>query len=303
MQVRNTQMARFSDVVTEHSVVITVLALWRRERMMVALGVVGILLAGVCAVVALLNGSWLMAPEGRLLEAAKFDAALGIYFLTLALMLPLAGMSARGRGRWLRWTLGLAIFAFGMENIQAWRGLDPRFSRVAGPIDQALGGLFFLSALAIAVVFLILMARFFRRDALPDHPALRIALRYAAAAAVIAFGVGVVMSVAQGRLVNGAGNLMPIHASGFHGLQALPLVALWLGWSRMPGQAAVRWVHIAGVGWLTLCVGLLLQALAGFDPVSLTLPMAMTAIGGLMWATTLLYAWRASSAGAKRVIA
>jgi hypothetical protein len=289
-------MNRFSDVVTERSVVGAALALWRRERTMVVLGAVGLLLAAVCAVVAMVNGGWVIAPEGRLLEAAKFDAALGIYLLTLALLVPLAGFSANGRRRWIGWTIGLTIFAFAMENVQAWRGLDPRFSRVAGPLDQALGGVFFFSALGVGVLFAVLMARFFREETLSDHPALALALRYAAVAAIIAFGVGIGMSVAQGRYINGLGNLMPIHASGFHGLQALPLVALLLGWSRLPSSAAIRWIHIAGIGWLAVCVGLLLQALAGFDPLTLTIPAVVVGFGALLWVATLLYAWRASAA-------
>ena len=294
---------RFSAVVTEDSVLPAVLELWRRERMLVALGSAGLLLAAVCASVALVNGGWLIPPEGRLLEAAKFDAALGIYLLTLALILPLAGMTPRGRRRWLRWTLGLSIFVFGMENIQAWRGLDPRFSKVAGAFDQALGGLFFLSALAVAALFVILIARFFRRDALPDHPALRLALRYAGAAAFMALAVGVVMSVSQGRFLNGAGNLMPIHASGFHGLQALPLVALLFGWSRIPTSAAVRCVHLAGIGWLVLCIGLLAQVVAGLEPTRLTPAILLSIAGGVLWAGILLYAWRASVAGTASAIA
>ena len=289
-------MNRFADVVTERSVLAAVMALWRRERVMVMLGASGLLLAAVCAIVAVVNGSWMIAPEGRLLEAAKFDVALGIYLLTLALMLPLAGFSPRGRRRWIGWTVGLTVFAFAMENVQAWRGLDPRFSRVAAPLDQALGGVFFLSALGIAALFLVLFARFFRRETLSDHPALALALRYAAVAALMAFAVGVGMSVAQGRHVNGLGNLMPLHASGFHGLQALPLVALLLGWSRLPTSEAIRWVHIAGIGWLAVCLGLLIQAVAGFDPLSLTVPTVVAVLGVLLWAATLLHAWRASAA-------
>lgn len=289
-------MNRFSDVVAERSVIAAVVALWHRERVVVMLGASGLLLAAVCAVVAMVNGGWVIAPEGRLLEAAKFDAALGVYLLTLALVLPLAGFSAKGRRRWVAWTCGLTVFSFAMENVQAWRGLDPRFSRVAGPVDQALGGVFFLAALGVATLYFVLFARFFRRETLTDHPALALALRYAAAAAVIAFAVGIGMSVAQGRHVNGLGNLMPIHASGFHGLQALPLVALLLGWSHLTRSEAIRWVHIAGIGWLAVCLGLLAQALLVFDPLTLTPPTIVVALGAFLWAATFVYAWRACAA-------
>ena len=293
---------RFSEVVTEGSLIPMVLGLWRRERILAGLGFAGLLLAAICAGLAAVNGGWLIPPEGRLLEAAKFDTALGIYLLTLASILPLAGMTPRGRRRWLGWTLGLSVFAFAMENIQAWRGLDPRFSKVAGAFDQALGGLFFLSALGVAAVFVVLIARFFRRDALPDHPALRLALRYAGTAALLAFTIGVLMSVLRGRFMNGAGNLMPIHAIGFHGLQALALVALLLGWSRIPTSTAVRWVHLAGIGWLAICIGLVAQAVMGTEPTRLTAAMVVSIAGGVLWAGTFVYAWRASH-GEDRAIA
>lgn len=284
---------QFQDIVPDRSLGAAVLGLWRRNQPLVAVGVAGLVLAGVCAVVAIVNGGWLILPEGRLLEAFKFDVALAIYFLTLTLILPLAGMPAGGRRRWLRWAVGLAIFAFLMENVQAWRGLDPRFSKIAGPVDQALGGLFFLSALGIATTFVILLARFFRRDALPDHPALVIALRYAAATALLAFGVGIVMSVVQGRVLNGSGNLMPIHAAGFHGLQAVPLVALWLGWSPVSRETGARWTHMAGAGWVIFCAGLVFQAGAGLPPLAMTGPLALSASGVLCWAAALAYASRA----------
>ena len=45
--------------------------------------------------------------------------------------------------------VGMIVYAYSIETVQAFRGLDPRFSNVAGPVDQALGGVFFLSAVGI----------------------------------------------------------------------------------------------------------------------------------------------------------
>ncbi|MGH7477325.1 MAG: hypothetical protein ACRELD_13715, partial [Longimicrobiales bacterium] len=76
------------------------------------------------------------------------------------------------------------------------------------------------------------------------------------------------MSGLQGRFLNGTGNLMPVHAAGFHGLQAIPLVALLLGWSGVPAAHATRWIHAAGSGWLLLCAGFVAQAAAGLPPLA-----------------------------------
>jgi len=108
------------------------------------MGVVGISLGIFCLAVMALRGGAPIPPEGDLQKPATFDIAVGIYLLTLALLLPSAGFSERGRKRWVAWNVGLFAYAFGIENIQIFRGLDPRFSRVAGPLDQILGLVFFI---------------------------------------------------------------------------------------------------------------------------------------------------------------
>jgi hypothetical protein len=282
---------RFREVVHERSLVGAALGLLRREPGLTRVGLLGILLAGVTSLVALLHGDWLLEPEGRLAEAVRFDLALGIYNLTLALLLPLAGMSAAGARRWRRWVIGIALFGYGMENVQSWRGLDPRFSQVAGPVDQMLGGVFFMQALGVLILFVALTGRFFRDDVLPDHPPLRRALRYGALASYLAFFVGILMSGLQGRVINEGGDLITIHAAGFHGLQAVPLVALLLGWSRLPAQTALRWVDVAGAGWLIFCLALFLQALLGLPTVSRGVAPVLGLLGAGAWAAALLYAW------------
>jgi hypothetical protein len=252
------------------------------------------LLAAATAVRAAANGSWLLGQEGRLLEAVKFDAALGIYILTLALILPFAPWTDAQRRRWVSWTIVLIAYSYGVETVQAWRGIDPRFSTIGSPIDNIIGGVFFLAALGVLLLFAVLMRSFFRPDAIPDHPALRLAFRYASGGAAIAFGVGIAMSVAfSGREVGAGGDLMLIHAAGFHGLQAVPLIALLAGMGVLPELDARRFVHIAGIGWLALCVGLTLQALAGQPPLTPSLASGLAAAGVLAWLAILAMALRA----------
>jgi hypothetical protein len=47
-------------------------------------------------------------PEGKLLDAATFCFGVGVFTLTVALLLPLAGFSPTGRRRWRR---GFYVFA------------------------------------------------------------------------------------------------------------------------------------------------------------------------------------------------
>lgn len=280
---------RFDDVVTGATTMERIGGLWRGHPVLAATGALGFVLAIVCAAVAAGNGGWLLEPEGRLLEALKFDVALGIFILTLGLILPLAPMTAAGRTRWAGWAVGLTLYAYVLENVQAWRGLDPRFSDIGGAVDRALGGVFFLQALALLVMFIILMRSFQDDGALPDRPGLRLSLNYATAGAMIAFGIGILMSVISGRTTGAGADLMPIHAAGFHSLQAIPLIALLLGTIAVPAEVR-RLTHIGGAGWLLLCIGMVLQAVTGRPPLAPTASLAVSLVGVSVWSAAIGYA-------------
>ncbi len=261
-----------------------------RARSVAGLGLLGVGLGGACAAVGLAGG-FEVPPEGDLWETAIFDGAVGVFVLTQAALLPEAGFGESGRRRWAA-ALGVStLYAYAIETVQAFRGLDPRFSAVAGPADRLLGGLFFLDALLLMALFLILAWPFFRRSGDP----LRLAVRYAAVACAISFGVGIWMStLGSGRFVGGAGNLLPIHAAGFHGLQALPLVALLFLWGNAAGPARL-WIHVAGVAWLGLCAALLWQAVSGRAPLELSGATAVAWLSFGVWLSVAAHAvgtWR-----------
>ena len=273
---------RFADI-KARSVTGTLLALWTRERLVVACGLLAFLLAGVCLGIAVAGGSWHIRPEGRLLEAVKFEIGVGIYFLTLALLVPFAGMTERGRRRWVAWTVGNALYFVPIEAVQAIRGLDPRFTTAGSDLDRAAGAVFGLTAIVTIVLFAILVRRFFGRGLIPDQPALRLGIRYAVAAITFAFGSGIAMSLMQTRVVMGSGTLMPIHAAGFHGIQAVPIVPLLLAWSPWSRSTQHRLTHAAGLAWLALCSGLFWQAMAGMPAPALSAASALAAAGFGAW--------------------
>lgn len=207
---------------------------WRRMMetpALVVMGFVGIGLGLICLAVMFARGGVPIPPEGDLHKPATFNIAVGIYILTTALLLPSAGFSERGRKRWVRWNVGLFAYAYIIETVQVFRGLDPRFSRHGTPLDQIAGGVFFLTALGVMVLFIIMAVKFFRRGRPDADSPVILAIRYGTAAAMGAFIAGIWMSVIQGRTTGAAGNILPLHALGFHGLQAVPLIALLLLWS------------------------------------------------------------------------
>lgn len=284
---------RFADVRHGNSVPAMLLSLLRRERVLTGCALLAFALAGVCAAAAAVRGSWSVPPEGRLLDAFKFEAGVGIYFLTLTLLLPLSGMGSLARMRWVRWSAVIAVYFVSIEAVQALRGLDPRFTTAGNTLDQAAGAVFGVTALLLIVLFAVLARRFFRSDVLVDHQPLRAAVRYGIAATFFAFGSGLLMTVLRTRIVAETGNLMPLHAAGFHGIQAIPLVALLVGASALDGATQMRVTHAAGVAWLLLCASLLLQAVLGEQLFSVTPAGAGTTIAFLAWAACFGVAARA----------
>jgi hypothetical protein len=265
-----------------HAPVAYVRAALRSERAVALTGTLGLALAGAIGVLALVHGP-VIEPEGVLSKPMSFDGALGFFVLTLAVLIPLARLPLRRLDRLRLALIAFTIISLAIETVQSLRGLDPRFSQVAGAIDQRLGLLFFFVALGVLVCFYILAVRFFEPAPRPaDEDVLALSLRYGAAAAMLAFGAGIAMSAIGGRQVGASGNLIPLHALGFHGLQSLPLVAI-LGLRAGLDSARVRsWVHRAGLAWTGACVAVAIQTMRGL---AITVPRPASIAAGLLVVT------------------
>jgi hypothetical protein len=258
----------------------------RREPVLVTVGLAGLAIGLACLVVAAVRGRSI-PPEGHMLDAATFCAGVGIFTLTIALLLPAAEYSSRARVRW-RWIyLVFAVYGLTLEPLQSYRGIDPRFTEVGDTLDTVAGIVFGITAALNTVVFVVLGLRFFRSTVMANRPTLRLGIRYGAASVALSFGVGILMSVASGREIGDDGNLLLAHGLGVHGLQTVPLVALILEGSAIRSKAA--WVHVIGIGWLTAAAAALIQALLGrapFDPLPLT-PLLLAGLA--LWAVGSVY--------------
>jgi hypothetical protein len=269
------------------------LGVFRREWALTASALLSILLGMGCAAAIAIRGGEAVGAEGHLQKAMSFDVALGIYLLTLVMLMPLARFSPRGGTAWRAWHVGLVLYALGMENVQIARGIDPRFTKVGSVTDQILGGFFFLAAVGMIVLFAILAWKILARRMDGADGLLLLSLRYAGAATLGAFAAGMWMSAVNGSRV-GQASILPLHAVGFHGLQALPLVAILLAWAGVAPMRARPWIHAAGCAWLAACAGVAWQTAQGRAALEPSLANGIAAGALLAWtvvATLALRAW------------
>jgi hypothetical protein len=269
-----------------------------REPGLVAVGLGGIVLSLVCLVGVVVNGR-AVAPEGDLLDAATFDFGVGVFTLTIALLLPLAGYTPAARQRWRRAFYIFVVYGLVLETAQAFRGLDPRFSEVGDDVDAILGLVFGVTAGLNTILVVLLALRFFRADVLAHRRELRNGVRYGMTAVALSFGVGVVMSINRGRHIGEEGNLIFTHALSVHGLQAIPLVALLASAGNLARRTT--WIHVSSASWLAACTAALLQALLGRAPFSTPILTVVVVAGLAVWAVavarsavawTLTASWR-----------
>ena len=238
-----------------------IVAAYREERALTTTALFGVGLGLAALAAAFLRGN-IVPPEGDLMKPATFDFALGIFVLSLIAWLPASGFSATTRRRWRIWMVGLLLYAFGIETVQQIRGIDPRFSNVE-PASRFFGAVFFLVALGITTLSIALAGRAFEVRAVGRRGLVVLAARWAAVSMLIGFLAGIWLSANEGRFVGAAGNLLPLHAVGFHAVQAIPLVGLLLAWSSLSTNAARRWVHVAGGAWAAACIAIWWQTALG----------------------------------------
>ncbi|MGG1658573.1 hypothetical protein [Brevibacillus sp. NRS-1366] len=219
------------------------------EKWLVITGLLGFLLAGICAIWVMLYGG-VVEPKGDVSKAFSFNAALGLFLLSTAAIVPFSAMKTRSRA-FFRWSyIALALYSYGAETMQNFRGVDPRFVKNGTPFDVAVGSIFTFVALLLVLFYVLFAASFFRRKAYLQSPELVVGIRYAMIAIMLSFTAGVWISFNQGRFVGLQGNIIWLHGLGFHALQAVPFVA-WLSTrKRHLSLGYKRLIHVSGIAYL-----------------------------------------------------
>lgn len=221
----------------------------REEKWLMATGLLGFLLAGICAVWVLLFGAEVM-PGGDISKAFSFNAALGIFLLSTAVIMPYSAMGTRSKMYFRVTYIMLALYSYGAETIQNFRGVNPRFVQNGTSFDETVANGFALVAILLVVCYMFLAVQYFRRKAYVRDPEMVTAIRYAMAAAVISFAAGIWISINFGRFTGLNGNIIWLHGLGFHALQAVPLAAWLTKYSSLAVPVRRIVIHITGISYL-----------------------------------------------------
>jgi hypothetical protein len=260
-----------------------------RETLLLWTGIIGIVLGAVCSIFLFVQGNH-VPPNGEWMKPVTFNLAVGLFILTTALILPHAGFRRKGRSMFRNVIAITMLYWYGMETIQTYRGVDPRFGDGSFLKDELPGIVFGVSSVWVLVFYLILLFKFFSRKRLSERPMLTLGIRYGLSTVMLGFASGIWMAVLQSRINSHGGNIMSIHFLAFHALQAIPLNAWLLERSRLASSRTKLLVHAAGGSWLLAVGCATMQANMGNSPFQLTFFSVLGLICLLLWFSILVYA-------------
>ncbi|MBB6512423.1 hypothetical protein GGQ92_001206 [Gracilibacillus halotolerans] len=231
--------------------------LFEGERGLVITSIIGLIFATICALFIYINNP-IILPEGNIKDAFAFNAAISIFILSIAAILPLANFSNRKR-KIVRWSFILSsIYGYLIETIQHFRGVNPRYSQVGGTIDFIAGIIFAFVSLSLVIFILIVTIQFLRIKTSNNRSLLVIGIRYAFLSAIVGNIAGLWMISLQGRFTGEAGNLIVLHGVSFHALQTLLLLAWLLEKIKVNQRFKTRMLHAGCISWslAILCIAI-----------------------------------------------
>lgn len=259
---------------------------YRKEKGFVWAGLVGILLGLMAVFFFLLHGNDI-PPEGKWTKVITFDLGIGIFSLTTAIVAPLIKMTARQR-KWFNYTLITSIWVgYAIETVQNARGFDPRFTKVGMIWDHLAAMVFGVICILLAGCIVFALIRLFREKIGTDR--YNLSLRYAFLSNLLGVLSGVWMILIQGRVTGDGVDIMALHFIGFHGYQAVPMIAWLLNQRQDSIDQMQKAVHLAGWSWLSLYFFLLLHFVFGHSIVQMTFYSFAGAISLIIYGLVALY--------------
>jgi len=245
--------------------------LFEGEKWLVLTSVLGFLLSAFCGLWVLAFGSE-AAPGGNILNAFSFNAAIGIFLLSTAAILPYSGLGSKSRAFFRYPYIVLALYSYAAETVQNFRGVNPRFVVGGTPFDEAVGNIFAFVALLLVLFYLAVAITYFPPKVYANYPEFATGIRYAMVAVTLSFAAGIWISVNQGRTVGLHGNIIWLHGLGFHALQAIPLVGWLAERSSLSRATRLRLVQVAGIAYVLGLIAIGWQTVLGHAVLEWSVP-------------------------------
>ncbi|WP_062049041.1 hypothetical protein [Bacillus sp. JCM 19034] len=266
------------------------LKLFEGERALITTGCIGFILSIIIAIYIYFQGA-IVLPEGNMENAFSFNAAIGIFILSIAAIMPLAKFNNRTR-KMIRWLLiSGTIYSYAIETIQNFRGINPRFSQAGSLVDGIAGIVFGIVSLSLVVLIIILTIQFFRLRPPHERPLLMLGIRYAFVSAIMANAAGLWMIILQSRFTGDAGNIIVLHGIGFHALQTLILPALLIETAPVHDQFKRRLLHVGSIAWTIMILLIGIQTGLGRDVFELSLLPILGSVFLIVWVVTAFIAF------------
>jgi hypothetical protein len=265
--------------------------LFQGERALIITGLIGFLLSVGISIFIFFNDT-IIAPEGNMRDAFSFNAAIGMFILSIAAILPLSRFGARKR-KVVRWLFIFAsIYSYTIETLQNFRGINPRFSREGTVVDIVAGMLFGVISLVLVALTIVLMVHFLRMKQPHGRPFLIMGIRYAFLSVLAANSAGIWMILLQDRLTGGTGNLIVLHGVGFHALQTLILPAWLLEKAQIHEKYKKTMIHTGSIAWMLMVLVLGIQTALGQSVFEITILPIIALLFFLIWFGTVCVACR-----------
>ncbi|OLS34753.1 hypothetical protein BTR25_21335 [Bacillus sp. MRMR6] len=259
--------------------------LFEGERGLVITGLIGFILSAGIAIYLFFQGPTIL-PEGNVKDAFSFNAAIGIFMISIAAILPLTKFAARKR-RVIRWLFIFAsLYCYTIETVQNFRGISPRFSREGTVVDMMAGILFGVISLLLVILTIVLAIHFLRMKQQHDRSLLIMGVRYAFISVLVGNFAGIWMIILQDRLTGDGGNVIILHGIAFHALQTLILPAWLLEKARIKDEIKKSLIHISSIAWMLSMLLIGIQTALGRTVFELTLVPILTGVLILVWLGT-----------------
>jgi hypothetical protein len=264
--------------------------LFEGERGLVLTGMIGFILSAGIAIYIYFQGP-IKSPEGNLRDAFSFNAAIGMFMLSMAAILPLTRFKA-GKRKAVRLSFIIAsIYSYTIETVQNFRGISPRFSREGTVVDMVAGMLFGVVSLGLVILAIILTIHFLRMKRPFERPLILMGIRYAFLSVFAANTAGIWMILLQNRLTGDGGNVIVLHGLGFHSLQTLILLAWFLERAPVRDRVKKRLIHLGCIAWMLSILMIGIQTALGRTVFELTLLPILGSLLLLVWFATLIIAF------------